>query len=254
MKRTALVISVVIAAALGAGTATAQTTMLMVDDIDAANQSAYTTALTNAGEPYTLWDLDVASFPTLTELTPYTILIWADESTLSPGDTECQIVVDWLNLGGKRLFATSVDFLWDLENGSVGNGEHNLYLMFLTEYLGDFAGTGITSLDGVAADPIGGSWSGSPMALPGISDNSGDYCDIALSTATTGLIYGAGGSGTGNGAATHYYDPVTDYATVWLGVNFHNGISLQSDRDTLMSNIITFFETVPVELQSFTID
>ncbi len=34
----------------------------------------------------------------------------------------------------------------------------------------------------------------------------------------------------------------------------HNGISLQSDRDTLMSNIINYFQTVPVELMNFTIE
>lgn len=59
---------------------------------------------------------------------------------------------------------------------------------------------------------------------------------------------------SGHAASTHYYDVGTDYATVWLGVNFHNGVSLQSDRDTLMNNIINFFDTVPVELQSFSVE
>jgi len=234
--------------------ASAQTTLLMLDDVAAADQTAYFTALAAAGEPYNVWDLDTLAFPTLADLTPYTILIWADEGTLIPGDTECQVVVDWLNLGGNRLFATSVDFLWDLENGAAGGGENNLYLMFQTEFVGDYAGTGITGLDGVAADPIGGSWSGSSMALVGTGDSNGDYCDIGLSTATTGLIYGTGGTGSGYAAATHYYDVGIDYATVWLGVNFHNGISLQSDRDTLMSNVINYFQTVPVELMSFSIE
>ena len=235
------------------GTASAQTILLMMDDVAPADQTAYFTALTAAGVTYDVRDLDSQPFPTLPELTPYTILIWGDESTLGPGDADCQIVVDWLNLGAKRFFATSVDFLWDLENGTSGGGENNLYLMFQTEYSGDYAGTGITTLDGVAADPIGGSWSGSPMALPGTSDNNGDYADSGLSAATTALIYGAGGTGSSYAAATHYFDAGTDYATVWLGVNFHNGISLQSDRDTLMSNIINYFQTVPVELMSFTI-
>jgi hypothetical protein len=234
--------------------ASAQTTLLMMDDIVAADQTAYFTALAAAGEPYTVWDLDTLAFPTLAELTPYTILIWADEGTLIPGDAQCQIVVDWLNLGGKRLFATSVDFIWDLQNGTVGAGEHNLYLMFQTTYAGDYAGTGILSLDGVAADPIGGSWSGSPMALPGNADSNGDYADIGLSSAATGLIYGAGGTGSGYAAATHYYDGGIDYATVWLGMNFHNGISLQADRDTLMGAVINYFQTVPVELMSFSIE
>lgn len=249
-----ILLMAVIVASAAVGDVSAQTTLLMMDDVAAGDQTAYTTALTNAGEPYTVWDLDSQPFPTLVELTPYNILIWADESTLVPGDAECQVVADWLNLGGKRLFATSVDFLWDLENGAPGAGEHNLYLMFQTEYAGDYAGTAIVTLDGVAADPIGGSWSGSSMALPGISDNNGDYADIGLSTATTALIYGAGGTGSGYSAATHYYDAGTNYATVWLGVNFHNGISLQGDRDTLMANVINYFQTVPVELQSFSVE
>lgn len=244
-----------IALAIFAGAdASAQTTLLMMDDIAPADQTAYFTALAAAAEPYTVWDLDSVAFPTLAELTPYSILIWADEGTLIPGDAECQIVVDWLNLGGKRLFATSVDFLWDLQNGAAGAGENNLYLMFQTQYSGDYAGTGVLSLDGVAADPIGGPWSGSPMVLVGTADSNGDYADIATSVATTGLIYGAGGAGSGFGAATHYYDIGTAYATVWLGVNFHNGISLQADRDTLMSNVINYFQTVPVELMTFTVD
>jgi len=252
--RTKLVVAIaILTLAIGAN-ASAQTTLLMMDDVAPADQTAYFTALGAASEPYTTWDLDTLAFPTLAELTPFNILIWADENTLSPTDPECQIVVDWLNLGGNRLFATSVDFLWDLQNGTAGSGEHNLYLMFQTEYSSDYAGTGILSLDGVAADPIGGSWSGSPMTLPGTADSNGDYCDIGLSTATTGLIYGAGGTGTGYSAATHYYDVGIDYATVWLGMNFHNGISLQSDRDTLMSNVINYFQTVPVELMSFSIE
>ena len=51
---------------------------------------------------------------------------------------------------------------------------------------------------------------------------------------------------------THYDDGT--YRTVWLGVNFHNGLSIQADRDTLMTNIMTFFQPIPVELMAFVVE
>jgi hypothetical protein len=178
-------------------------------------------------------------------------LIWADEGTLTPGDPECQIVVDWLGLGGKRLFVTSVDFLWDLENGASGNGENNLFLLFETPFSGDYSGNAITELDGVASDPIGGDWSSTGMALTASSQSNGDYSD-GTGSAITGLNYGAGDTGSGQSALTHYDDGT--YRTVWLGVNFHNGLSIQADRDTLMTNIMTFFQPIPVELMAFVVE
>jgi len=41
---------------------------------------------------------------------------------------------------------------------------------------------------------------------------------------------------------------------VWLGINFHNGISNQADRDLLMTNIMSFFQPIPVELMSLSVD
>jgi hypothetical protein len=237
-----------------AAPAAAQNVLLMMDDIAAADQQAYRDALTAASVAWDEWDLDSLAFPTAGELAPYVVLIWADESSLSPGDTECQIVADWLVLGGKRLFATSIDFLWDLENGTVGGGEHNLYLLFETDFVGDYAGTGITTLDGVASDPIGGPWSSTPMTIMGTADSNGDYSDGATSTAVTGLDYGAGGTGSSYAALTHLDNVGQDYRTVWLGINFHNGISNQADRDQLMSNIMTFFQPIPVELMRLTVE
>jgi hypothetical protein len=232
----------------------AQNVLLMMDDIVAADQQTYRDALTAASVTWDEWDLDTLSFPTAGDLAPYVVLIWADESTLTPGDADCQVVADWLVLGGKRLFATSVDFLWDLENGTPGAGENNLYLLFETTYQGDYAGTGITGLDGVASDPIGNPWSATPMAVVGTTDSNGDYADAATSTATAGLNYGAGGSGSGFAALTHLDNAGQNYKTVWLGINFHNGITNQADRDTLMGNIMTFFQPIPVELMTFTVD
>lgn len=237
-----------------AAPAAAQNVLLMMDDVAVADQQAYRDALTAASVSWNEWDLDTLSFPTAVDLAPYVVLIWADEGTLIPGDTECQIVADWLVLGGKRLFATSVDFLWDIENGTPGAGENNLYLLFETAFQGDYAGSAITGLDGVAADPIGGPWSSTPMAVATNADSNGDYADAATSTATAGLNYGAGGTGSGFAALTHLDNVGQDYRTVWLGINFHNGISNQADRDQLMSNIMTFFQPIPVELMTLSVE
>lgn len=237
--------------ALCAPASVAQNVLLMTDDVAAADVDAYRTALTAAGVAWSERIMTAgAPFPTAGELAPYMVLIWADEGTLGPGDAECQIVADWLQLGGRRLFATSVDFVWDLQNGTPGAGEHNLYLLLGAPYVGDYAGTGITSLTGVASDPVGGSWSVTPMTIAGTADSNGDYMDEA--TCAEGLLYGAGGTGS-NRAALCHYDPGT-YRTVVLGINFHNGISNQADRNQLMTNVMAFFVPLPVELQGLSIE
>ena len=214
----------------------ANTILLMVEDVDATGWAAYRTALDEGGYTWDEWDLDVLAFPTAADLAPYETLIWADESSMTPGDADCQVVVDWLVSGGKSLFVTSVDFIWDLQNGTVGAGEHNLYLLLNTTYVGDYAGTTIATLDGVAGDPIGGDFvSPNGLALAGTADNNGDYASTS-SVATTGLIYGTGGTGSGYAGLSHYEDAT--YKTVWLGVNFHNGLADADQRNLLMANIM----------------
>ena len=212
------------------------TILLMVEDVLAADWNAYRTALANAGFTWDEWDLETLPFPTAAELAPYETLIWADESSMTPGDAPCQIVADWLVSGGKSLFVTSVDFLWDLQNGTPGAGEHNLYLLFNTTYVGDYAGTGITRLNGVAGDPIGGDFvEPNGLILSATADSNGDYSSTS-SVATTSLIYGPGGTGSGNSGLSWYEGD--NYKTVWLGVNFHNGLTDAAQRDMLMANIM----------------
>lgn len=212
--------------------------LLMGDDVTTTGWDAYRGALTSAGVTWDEWDLDSLSFPTDTELAAYEVLIWFDESTFIPGNTQCQIVADWLGLGGKSIFVTSVDFLWDMENGTPGMGEHNLYLLFETPYMGDYSSSYITALDGVSADPITDPFSTTALTLSGTSDSSGDYADETTGLATKAAIYGAGGSGTGH-AGISYYDSGS-YKTVWLGINFHNGLSDATQQATLMDNILTW--------------
>lgn len=105
--------------------------------------------------------------------------------------------------------APGADFLWDLESGAAGLGENNLYLMFASSFSGDDAGTGITSLDGVSGDPVGGDWFGAPMTIMETAGSNGDDVDQSASAATMGLIYGAGDTGSGFAALTFYPDLLT---------------------------------------------
>jgi subtilisin family serine protease len=212
--------------------------LLMGDDVGAAGWVTYRDALTAAGRTWTEWDLDVLSFPTAEDLSPYEVLIWFDESVLVPGNAQCQIVADWLVSGGKSLFVTGIDFLWDLENGTAGYGEHNLYLLLNTEYLGDYAGGGVSTLEGVPGDPIGGDFvPPASLGLAGNSDSSGDYASETVG-APTGLLYGSGGTGSTHSGLTHHEG--SNYRTVWLGVNFHNGLPSQAERNQLMENTLNF--------------
>jgi hypothetical protein len=214
--------------------------LLMGEDVTSTGWDEYRNALSGAGVTWDEWDLDSLSFPTVSDLTPYHLLIWFDESTLTPGNDDCQEVVDWMALGARNLFATSVDFLWDVENGTGGLGENNLYLLFETTYLGDYSGSGLGTLDGVSADPITDPFSTTGITLSGTSDSSGDYADPTAGLATKAAVYGTGtGSGLGN-AGISYYDSGT-YKTVWLGVNFHNGLTDTTQKNTLMDNILTWF-------------
>ena len=218
--------------------AEANTILLMGDDLTAADWNTYRTALAYAGVTWDEWDLLTQPFPTAAQLAPYETLIWTDENTLDPGDADCQVVADWLNSGGKTLFGLGRDFLWDLANGTPGAGEHNLYLLFNTTYLGDYAGTTIATLDGVPGDIIGDPFAPpNGLTLAGTLDSNGDYAD-ENSVATTGLIYGPGGAGSGHAGLTHYESAT--YKTVWLGLNFHDGLTNQDQRNVLMENVLAF--------------
>ncbi len=216
----------------------ANTILLMGDDLTAADWNTYRTALAAAGVTWDEWDLLTQPFPTAAELAPYETLIWADENTIDPGDADCQVVADWLVSGDKSLFGAGRDFIWDLANGTPGAGEYNLYLLLNTTYMADYAGTTIATLDGVASDPIGGDFSPpNGLTLAGTLDSNGDYANTS-SVATTGLMYGAGGAGSGYAGLTHY--EAGSYKTVWLGVNFHDGLTNQDQRNLLMENILSF--------------
>lgn len=215
--------------------------LLLGDDVIAAEWDAYRQALQAAGETWTEHNLDViTTFPTLAELNAYNTIIWFDENTLIQTEAEVQVVVDWLNAsaGDRHLFVNGVDFLWDMQNGT--SGELNMYQAMGVSYAGDYAGTTITILEAVPGDPITGAFSPGGLTLGGTTDSNGDYASATAGPATHGAFYGPGGTGSGASGLSHY-DTGT-YKLVWLGVNFHNGLTSQPQRNQLMQNITTWFK------------
>ncbi len=213
--------------------------LLLGDDLDTSEWDAFRTALTATGLTFDEWDLDSLSFPTGPDLAPYLVLIWVDTGVVGPGDTEHQIVVDWLALGGKGVFIIGVDFLWDLRFNSGSGGEYNLYTMLETTYSGDYSGTGISMLDGVSADPITDPFSTTGISLSGTSDSNGDYADETAGASVKAGIYGTGGSGSGHAGFT-YYDG-SSYKAAWLGFNFPAGMSSATEQATFIDNTLTWF-------------
>ena len=213
--------------------------LLMGEDGSTIVWQAFRDALTAAGVSWNEWNLDTQPYPDASDLAPYDVLIWFDTSVLAVTNADCQVVADWLQSGDKSLFATSDDFLWDLENGTPGQGEHNLYLLFETTYLGDYSGAA-SFLNGLASDPVSDDWA-PPNSLNG-NFGSIDYAD-EHSTAVTAFTFGEGTS-AGRSAFTHYDSGI--YKTAWFGGEFVADITGASDRETLMNNILTFFTDVDV--------
>ena len=141
-----------------------------------------------------------------TALAGYNTIVWGDENTVdSVNDTEAQLFIDWLNLGNRNMFITGLDIMWDMRLSSTG-AKHDFYSMWGVTYLGDYSGSGITTIDGQAGDPITAAFaSPSGLQLSGTSDASGDYVDPNQGPASHAGIYTGGtGSGLTNGALSRY--------------------------------------------------
>lgn len=215
--------------------------LLLGDDVLAADWDAYRLALQAAGETWAEHNLDVmTTFPTLAELNAYNTIIWFEEDVLSQTEAEVQVVVDWLNAspGDRNLFVNGVDYLWDMENGT--SGELNMYQAMGVTFVADYTGTGITTIDAVANDPLTGSFAPGTLTLAGSADSNGDYANPGSGLATHSGLYGPGGDGSGQSAMSHYN--AGTYKLVWLGVNFHNGLTSQPQRSQLMQNIVNWFK------------
>jgi hypothetical protein len=119
-------------------------------------------------------------------------------------------------------------------------GEHNLYLKLGVTYLGDKAGGGIGTLDGVAADPVGGSFSGA-NGLTLFSSTEADYVDNTTGTATHAALFATGSGAAGEGKSGMSHINAGGYRAVWLGVNFHE-LTDPAQRNQLMINVLNFFK------------
>jgi hypothetical protein len=217
--------------------APAMNILLITEDVDAAGLAIYATTFSNIGYSYTLHDAEVSGFPTAVELANYdTIIYSADYFVDIGGEDQFQLILDWINLGNKNIFVNGRDFMWDIRLTDPGN-KYDFYLLLNTNYEADYAGTSITELVGISGDPIGDSFFATPMEITGTDESDGDYASVG--SATIGMNYGTGSTGSGYAALTHYSNAT--YKSVWLGINFHNGISNQTDRDTLLENILNYF-------------
>lgn len=215
--------------------------LLMGDGVSLQTDwDTYRNGLTAAGVTWTEQDIS-STFPTAQTLNQYNTIIWFAEGTLTVSAAESQSVVDWMAMGDKRIFVANIDFMWDMENGTPGQGEHNFYLAMGATFVGDYAGTGITTLDGVANDPIGGSFlAPTGLQLAGTGDSNGDYANPNVGPAIHAALYGSGDVGSGQSGMAHY--TTSNYKLVWLGVNFHNGLTNGAQRNQLMANVINFFK------------
>jgi hypothetical protein len=219
------------------------TVLLLGDAAQTSDWDAYRNALMAGGVTFTEIDLmgSASNFPNGTALSAYNTVVWFDANTLEPDNAECQIMSDWLDTGGKNLFAVGQSFLWDVQNGAAGSGEEALYLKLGVTYLGDKAGGGIGTLIGVAADPVGGTFAGG-SALTLFSSTEADYADNTVGPATHAGLYeaaGAGAAGEGKSGMAHRNSGT--YKTVWLGVNFHE-LTDPGQRNELMTNVLNFFK------------
>ena len=216
--------------------------LLMGESVNAAGWDAFRAALTSAGVTWTEFNLDSPAFPDATALAPYNAIIWFDESSSSATDAEAQVVADWLGSGDKAMFITSIDLMWDFQAAGAGTGMDNLYSMWGATYLNNYSGTTIATLDGVLGDPVSGDFAApNGLLLTQSADSNGDYVNEAFGPATSSALYATGGSGTGHAGMTRLNTGA--YKVVWLGINFHNGLSDSTQRAQLLKNILDYFKT-----------
>jgi hypothetical protein len=203
----------------------------------------YRDALTAAGETWTELDYPQQPFPTAAELTAYNTIILFDESFIGYSTAQCTLLIDWLlgSPGDRNLFVAGSDFLADWATAIPGNSEYELYALWGMTYIQSSAGTTITHVLGVPGDPLTDAFSVNGLVLEQGFNSSGDYSDQNLGPAVAAGVYdGGSGLGLGRSALTHYAG--NGYKVVWFGVNFHNGLTDQPQRNMLMTNIVQYFK------------
>ncbi len=214
------------------------------DTMQLPHWQMYRDALQSAGVLWTEHNLNNLPFPTQNELDTYNTIIHFDQSSAIISDASCQILANWLDGStGRNMFVTGRDLLWDFANSSINSGEHNLYSLYGVTYLGNsFISSNDGRINGVMGDPITGAFlSPNGLELATSGKSGGDYADEMVGPAShIGVFAGTTGMGIGNSAMSRY--AASGYKVVWLGINFHDGLDLQSERNTLMANVLTYFK------------
>lgn len=208
---------------------------------DTAGWQIYRDAVTAAGMTYAEHNYtSPTGYPSAATLANYNTIIWFDGYPSTPS-ADAQRIVDWMGTGPKRLFVNGYDVAYDFRSDLPTTGTGALYATWGITYLGDYSGTGIATLDGVANDPITGTFtSPNGLTLSGTSNSNGDYADASAGPAVAAGIFATGGSGSGEAGLAHNVSG--DDRIVWMGFNFHNGLSSATQRTALMAAILNWFK------------
>ncbi len=210
---------------------TVQKLILFVDDDGGKSYSNYVQeAISDSGYSFDTWDVNAKGYPTFADFQNYRVVVWTTGSMWRDvlNSEEQSALEKYLNDGGK-LYISSQDLLWDLNDGNDGNINNN----FVSNYLGV---SGVRNdqdyknIYGVSNDPITSSFSSISLKFPFTN-----YADEITPGHARGIFTDA----NGNYVASRY-DSGT-FRTVFTAFPFE-AVELE-DSDTgaeLMKSIITW--------------
>ena len=239
----------------GSGTGTQQLNVLLVSDQTDGSvapeyyESVYTTAFTEYGVSYTVWDHDVQGEPGLTDLEPFNAIFWITGVSGGTANTHATLslneeatLVQWLQVGGKNLVLSGIWIGWDC----IADATNQVQLpsVLFDDYMqviyppANFSGWIIPTNSWVLSGqggPIGGTvdW-----PINWVSAES--YPDMyEPATANAQGIFA-----WNDGAATHHMAGIqTDggsFKTVMLGCPVEQ-IGTQDDKNLLVANVLNWF-------------
>ncbi|MFP4051009.1 MAG: PKD domain-containing protein [Thermoplasmata archaeon] len=197
--------------------------LVIEDDGDAQN---YRTALENKGYDYTFEHVSASGLPS-SDLNNFDITVWiidgfSDTLTLE----ERKLIKDYLEDGG-NLYINGEDIGYDI-------GDSNFYLDYLhSNYIQGYSDSSI--INGLSGDPVS----------DGLTDLEigGKYADVIEPMGESSSVvfnYGTG-STAGIKAKTE------DYKLVYMGCEYFEGPDGQTDKDSLMENIVSWMDPNQVD-------
>jgi Zn-dependent metalloprotease/fibronectin type 3 domain-containing protein len=239
----------------GSGTGQQTLNVLLVSDQTDGSvapeyyDSVYTTAFTEYGTSYTVWDHDVQGEPALSDLQPFNVIFWITGVSGGTANTHATLslaeeatLVQWLQLGGKNLVLSGFWIGWDCIADATNQVQipSDLFdnYMQVTYPAANFSGWIVPTNSWVLSGqggPIGG---------------SGDWPINWVSAESYPDMYQpATGSASGifawnDGAATHEMAGIqTDggtFKTVMLGCPVEQ-IGTADEKNLLVANILNWF-------------